>query len=152
MQCTVKCVDFELGLDFVIDFDEDETDDFSDRFDPGIYPFLSDHVKISIDSDKIKTETYMRVRPEDAKQFAYNIKRLFRENYGYEEMTDVRAELNDGRQYIVFEHDSMMIDVHLSLRLFVNNITLETEADIPNLIIEDIVDKLDIYRDGDYYD
>ena len=149
MLSVVKCVDFELGMDFIVDFIDDETDDFSGSYDPDLYPFLSDHVKISIVSDKLRAETCMRVRPEDAKQFAYNIKRLFRENYGYEEMTDVRAEISDGRQYVIFEHDSMMIDVHLSLRLYVNNIYLEAETDIPTLNIEDMTEKLDIYRDGD---
>jgi hypothetical protein len=131
MRYTVNFADLLLEMDIIL---------LSEEPDPEL-----DYADIRLFAEYTDIRSQMAVTEDAVSRFAKDIERLFRENYRYDRVTDVRAELTDGRQYIRFEHDSA-IDVRFSAKLIQNGTEAEFEKDIPTLSIEQLTDALDIYR------
>ena len=131
MKYTVNYSDLLLEMDIIL---------LSEKPDPE-YNYAD--IRLSAEYTDIRSK--IAVTEEAVSRFAKDIEKLFRENYRYEPVTDVRAELTDGRQYIRFEHDST-IDVMFSAKLIQNGTEVEFERDISTLCIGQMTDALDMYR------
>ena len=132
MRCTVDFGGFLLETDIVLMSDDEQDYDYN-------------YADIRLSSGNTDISSRIAVNEKAVSRFACDMERLFRENYSYDPVSDVRAELTDGMQYIAFEHDDT-IDVLFTARLSHNGTETEFSEYIPTLSIEKMVDALDLYR------